>query len=89
MGLLAVGTSVVGRRWPATRPVLEGRPSVVGRDGVLIDEALSLLRMTAEEVEEAARTQGYDSTAGMSWIIVEADGKFSFVEGRPSDPERS
>lgn len=91
MALLAVGSSVISRRSPTLRRVLEGRPSVVLRDGRLIDEILREQRMTADEVHEAARKNGYDSLDGLAWVILEADGKFSFIEagssGGGSDPD--
>jgi len=80
MALLAVGSSIVGRRFPASQRVLEGRPSVVVRDGRLIEEVMRYQRMTAEEIYEAARKRGYDSLDGLAWVIIESDGKFSFIE---------
>jgi uncharacterized membrane protein YcaP (DUF421 family) len=95
MGLLAVGTSLVGRRFPATRPLLEGHPSVVFADGAFVDETLRLLRMTAGEVREEARKRGYRDLGDLEWIIVEADGKFSFIDrssgadGPDDDPDEA
>ena len=80
MGLLAVATSIVSQRWPRARPVLEGRPSVVVRDGTVIDETVRSLRMTVDEIHEAARKRGYRDLADIAWVIVEPDGKFSFIE---------
>jgi uncharacterized membrane protein YcaP (DUF421 family) len=80
MGLLAVATSVVGRRVPATRSLLEGHPSVVFANGAFVDETLRLLRMTADEVDEEARKRGYRELGRLEWIIVESDGKFSFID---------
>lgn len=85
MGLLAVGSSVIGRRFPATRRVLEGRPSVVVRDGVVLHEVLRQQRMTTEELHEAARKRGYLVLDDLAWVIVETDGKFSFIE-KAADP---
>lgn len=85
MGLLAVGTSVLSQRWPASRPVLEGRPSVVVRDGQIVAASVRHLRMTIEEIHEAARKRGYASLGDLSWVIVEADGKFSFIERSATD----
>jgi uncharacterized membrane protein YcaP (DUF421 family) len=79
MGLLAVGSSVVGFRVRRTRPVLEGEPSIVIRDGSVVDEVLHLQRITHEELHEAARKKGISDLADVRWGIVESDGTFSFV----------
>lgn len=88
MGLLAVGSSVVSQRWPRSRPLLEGRPSVVVRDGEVIAATVRSLRMTEDELHEAARKRGYRSLDALAWVIVEADGKFSFVDRRPGGATR-
>lgn len=80
MALLAVGSSVISRRSPRWRRVLDGRPSVIVRDGHVLDDVLREQRMVVDEVHEAARKRGYDSLDGLEWVILEADGKFSFIE---------
>lgn len=79
MGLLAVGTSTIGHRVPRLRNVLDGRPSVVVRDGRVLDEVLRLQRITFDEVLEAARKEGIADLRDVRWGIVESDGAFSFV----------
>ena len=86
IGLLSVGSSLVARRFPASRSLLDGRPSVVLHNGELVSDTLSSLRMTVDEIHEAARKQGYRSLDHMEWVIVEADGKFSFIEAEAPAP---
>ena len=85
IAMLAVGSSVIAQRFPRTRPVLEGKPSVILHDGRLVDENLRSLRMTVDEVHETARKEGYRSLDHLQWVIVEADGKFSFIEAPTTD----
>ncbi|MGI8709677.1 MAG: DUF421 domain-containing protein [Acidimicrobiales bacterium] len=80
MALLAVGTSVIGRRFPWTQSLIEGRSTVVVRDGKVLDDVLEEQRITTEELHEAARKRGYLTLDALAWVIVEADGKFSFIE---------
>lgn len=89
MALLAVGSSVIGRRFPASRRVLEGHPSVVVRDGKVLDDVVRLQRMTTEEIHEAARKRGYLTLDDLAWVIVETDGKLSFIEtaAEPGDDD--
>jgi uncharacterized membrane protein YcaP (DUF421 family) len=79
MGLLAAGSSYVGFRFRRTRPILDGEPSIVVRDGEVLDEVLHLQRITREELDEAARKKGFADLGDVRWGIVEADGTFSFV----------
>lgn len=80
MALLAVASSVLGTRFPRSQRVLEGRPSVVVQDGELLVDVMRHQRMTVEEVHEAARKRGYPTLDDLAWVIVETDGKFSFIE---------
>lgn len=85
MALMAVGSSMISRRSPTLRRVLDGQPSVVVRNGNLLDEVLREQRITRDEVFEAARKRGYDSLDDLAWVIIEADGKFSFIEAGSAD----
>ena len=79
MGLLAVGTSVVGHRWPRGRRMMEGKPSLVLRDGSIDDEVLRLQRIPRSELEEAARKRGIRDLADVELGILETDGTFTFI----------
>lgn len=80
MGLLAVGTSVVGERSPRARRLLEGKPSLVVRHGVVDEDVLRLQRIPRAELEEAARKRGLGDLGTVAWGILETDGTFSFIE---------
>lgn len=86
MALLAVASSIIGHRFPRTQRVLEGRASVVVRDGRVLDDVLRTQRISREELHEAARKKGYLTFDGLAWVIVETDGKFSFIESGAKDP---
>ncbi len=85
MGMLAVATSVVGHRFPRTRGVLEGKPSIVVRDGEVLDDVLEVQRISRDELQEAARKNGIADLSEVRWGIVESDGAFSFVTGSSAD----
>ena len=90
MGLLAVGTSVVGHRFPRARDALEGKPSLVVSHGVVDEEVLRLQRIPRAELEEAARKRGIGDLGTVAWGILEADGTFSFVEeGDPTGDDQT
>lgn len=79
MALLAVGTSWISFRSRRVRPVLEGRPSVVVRDGSIDDEVLRVQRIPVDDVLEAARRDGISDITDVEWGIVEPSGTFSFI----------
>ena len=85
---LAVGTigawiavfSWVGFRSRRARSVLEGVPVIVVRNGRPLEPALRLERVTVDEVLEAARNHGITDLRDVWLGILEADGKFSFLQ---------
>ena len=85
---LAVGTigawilafSWFGFRFGRARKLIEGVPVVVVRDGRPQRAALRIERVALEEVLEEARNQGIGDLADVDVAILEADGRFSFIQ---------
>lgn len=71
--------SYVTFRWRRTRPVLEGVPVIVVRDGKILEEMLDYERLTEDELREAARRNGIADLGDVQYGILEPDGKFSFI----------
>lgn len=88
-GLLSLTLGYLSFRLPRARPLLEGSPVLVVRDGELLDDVLKLERLTRDEVLEAARDQGIRDLVDVEVGILEPDGKFSFikVDGTQHDPD--
>ncbi len=94
---LAVGTiafwiilfSKVSFRFPRARPVLEGVPVVVVRDGTPIMEALRYEDVTLDELKEGARNQGIADLGQVELAILEPDGRFSFLTEGPDDADET
>ena len=66
-------------RFPRLRPVLDGEPIVIVRDGEPIDRNLKRERVTLGEVEAEARLQQIDSLRKVKWAVLETSGKISFL----------
>jgi uncharacterized membrane protein YcaP (DUF421 family) len=77
--VLIVITSTISYYWKSSRPVIEGRPVVVVRDGHLLDDALALEHISHDELREAARRTGIADLNDVSWCVLEPDGRFSFL----------
>jgi uncharacterized membrane protein YcaP (DUF421 family) len=89
IALMVVELSYVQYRWKVARPALEGVPSVVVRDGVVLVEALSIERLTEDDVVSSAREQGIADLSKIRLGVLEPDGKFSFLrvdQDRPPEP---
>ena len=79
MALLTVLFSWLSYRFPRLRPVLDGEPIVIVRDGEPIDRNLKRERVTLGEVEAEARLQQIDSLRKVRWAVLETSGKISFL----------
>lgn len=81
ISLLTVGLSWLSWRLPErTRPIFEGMPTLLIRDGELIDEAMRIERLDLADLREAARKQGIRDLDDLEWAVLEADGTFAFFE---------
>jgi uncharacterized membrane protein YcaP (DUF421 family) len=93
--MLAVGTfaslmllfSWVSFRFPRSRPVVEGVPVVVIRDGRALEDVMRLERISDWELKEGLREQGIDDLRKVAVGILEPDGKLSFFTSEDDQQE--
>lgn len=78
--LLTVALSWLSWRFPRTQRALEGIPTLLIRDGEILDEALRLERVTIDDLHAAARQEGIRDLDRVEWAVLEQDGSFSFFE---------
>ncbi|MGH2658471.1 MAG: DUF421 domain-containing protein [Actinomycetota bacterium] len=78
--LLALLWSYVSYRWRATRPVIQGIPVIVVRDGEPLEQVLEFERLTIEKLLDVAREQGISNLGDVKVGVLEPDGKFSFLK---------
>ena len=77
--LLMISMSYLGFRFGRARPLIEGVPVVVVRDGRPLADVLRIERLTVDEISEAARSEGIGRLTDIAVGVLEPDGKFSFV----------
>ncbi|MFC6152149.1 DUF421 domain-containing protein [Nocardioides yefusunii] len=65
--------------FPRLRPLLNGRATVLLRDGVPDRDAMRRERVTLDDLHEAARAEGVADLADVRLLVLEADGGFSFI----------
>jgi uncharacterized membrane protein YcaP (DUF421 family) len=80
MALLTVVVSYASFRFRRLRPVLDGEPIVILKDGKVVEKNLRRERMTVEEVEAAARLQQIPSLEQVKWAVLETGGQISFLQ---------
>jgi uncharacterized membrane protein YcaP (DUF421 family) len=66
-------------RWKRLRPAIDGTPVVLLHNGQVLVAPLRRERMTADDLNEAARAQGIARISDIQIAILEADGKVSFI----------
>ena len=84
--VLAVGTfavltvvfSWVSWRWRKARPIIDGVPLVIVRDGEPMMTSLRHERMSLDDLYVQARQQGIRKLGEIELAILETDGKVSF-----------
>ena len=94
--MLAVGTFavlVVALSWISfkskrLRPVVEGVPVIVIRNGKPLPKVLSMERLTEDDVKDAAREQGIGDLGEVAVGVLEPDGKYSFIKANGSGDDQ-
>jgi uncharacterized membrane protein YcaP (DUF421 family) len=86
--LLTVVLNWTQWRFPGTRPLINGKPLVVVRDGEILPVSTRQQRLSSTDLLAMARQQGIRSIDDIELAVLEADGKISFFtrdepEGAP------
>jgi uncharacterized membrane protein YcaP (DUF421 family) len=84
--LLTVSLNWVQWRFPRVRPLVNGIPVVIVRDGEPIEQSLRQQKMSDTALAAAARQQGVRDLRKVELAVLEADGRVSFfLRGDDSD----
>ncbi len=82
LGLLALLQFLLASftaRWPAARSVVTSRPTVLVKDGRLLEDELRQQRLTHTEVWQAVRASGVGDVRAVAAVVLEADGTLSVI----------
>jgi uncharacterized membrane protein YcaP (DUF421 family) len=85
--VLTAGLNWVQWRFPRVRPLVDGRPVIVLRDGQLLEHSLRQQKLSDTDLAVAARQQGIRDLARVELAILEADGKISFFVHEDGDQD--
>lgn len=70
-------------RSPRVERLVKSEPTLLYRDGFL-EGAMRRQRVTADEVEQAARGQGHADLRSVAAVVLETDGSLSFLTDPPA-----
>jgi uncharacterized membrane protein YcaP (DUF421 family) len=79
LATLTVATAYLGFRFDRVRPVLEGQPVVIVKDGRVLEDNLRAQRMTVDELNSEARLTQIASLDEVRYAVLETNGQVSFV----------
>ena len=68
------------------RVILEGRPVIVIRNGVIDQKQLKKLRVTVEDLTAALRDRGFFDVSKISYAVMETNGKISALPKPEENP---
>lgn len=87
--LLTVGLNWMQWRFPRLRPLIDGLPVVIIKDGQMIEQTLRQQKLSETDLSVAARQQGIRDFGQVELAVLEADGKVSFFLKEDGEDEGS
>jgi uncharacterized membrane protein YcaP (DUF421 family) len=85
--VLTAGLNWVQWRFPRMRPLVDGCPVVVVKDGELLETSMRQQKLSDTDLAVAARQQGIRDFADVELAVLEADGKISFFQREQPDED--
>ena len=86
--VLQHGMSRLLKRWPSTRGLVKGKPTLCVYEGRMLDDQMRHVSVTDAEVRAAVRASGKASVSQCLAVVLENDGSWSVV-GYTDAPDRS
>ena len=69
------------RRLPGGRKALTAQPTLLVRDGVILDDQLARHRLTHADIRQTLRSSGIGDLGEVAAVILESDGSRSVITG--------
>jgi uncharacterized membrane protein YcaP (DUF421 family) len=79
LALLQYVVAATTARLPSARPVVTSGPTLVLRDGQLLEQAIRQQRLTDSEVRQAIRATGIGDVTAVAAVVLESDGTLSVI----------
>ncbi|WP_233254202.1 DUF421 domain-containing protein [Salipaludibacillus keqinensis] len=82
-GILIVGIEKVTQKWKGTRSLLEGKPSIVIRKGIIDREQLKKNNLDLHQLQNLLRNRDVFSFKEVEYAILEANGTVNVLKKSP------
>ena len=79
LAVLQFVAAMMSSRLRLGRAVITARPTLLLRDGAVLDEALLEQRISADEIRQVVRASGAGSLAAVAAVVLETDGTLSVI----------
>jgi len=66
-------------RWKSVREIVKSEPRLLVHHGEMLPDALKQERITVDEIEAAARSEGIDGLSSVASVVLETDGTLSVI----------
>lgn len=76
-------------RWPRLKSITHGVPVLIVKDGTPIDHAMRRERLTSDDLQAAARQQGFEHLGDIRLAVLEANGSISFFAQDAAEDDRA
>jgi len=86
--LWMLALSYISFKSKRARRIIEGRPVIIVRDGMLQEKILKYERLSLDEIADAAREQGIRDLREVQIGVLESDGSFSFIRQDGTPPQK-
>ena len=80
LAALTLTVSYASFRLPRLRPILDGEPIIVVKNGSVLEQNLKRQRITLGELAAAARREQIGSLEDVAWAVLETDGQITFIK---------
>lgn len=77
--VLVFATSLLNHRFKKVEDIVNGEPSVLVRRGKMLEGAMNVARVSAEEVFGEMHKAGLKTLDQVEWAILEPDGRIAIV----------
>lgn len=77
----------VSVRWRGFQKVIKAQPALLYYDGEFLEDRLRRERVTAVEIEAAARSEGHASLEAVHAVVLETDGSISVLPRSDRGPQ--
>lgn len=80
LGGLSIFASYIGERFRSFRKITEGEPTVVIKEGKILEENLHSMRIDIDHLRMLLRKKGSFSVAEVKFAVLETDGSLSVMK---------